>query len=97
LALNFTELFDFIPGMEKDSSQLTQNLGVFNPKIVISSQEIWMGPGIRDEKKLNPDPEVKKHRILGPNPQNWMVPTISCWSEGYLGSAVGSRALNLKR
>jgi hypothetical protein len=44
----------------------------------------------QEKKKKNYQTGIRRNR-----PQN--SPTISCWSAGYLGSAVGSRALNLKK
>ncbi len=49
---------------EKYLIQLTQNLSIFNPKIVTKLSEIWVGSRIRSHGS-------KKHRI--PDPPHWYV------------------------
>jgi hypothetical protein len=65
LAINFTKLkiLFFPTGTENDLSQLTQKLGIFNPKYcflapVTKLSKVWVGSGIR--KKHIQDPGVKK-------------------------------------
>jgi hypothetical protein len=52
-------------GTKKDLNQLTQNISMFNQKLLLSSQKYnWireLGSG-----KNIPDPKVKKHRIPDP-------------------------------
>jgi hypothetical protein len=55
----------------KDLSELTKNLGIFNPKIVYKLSEIWVGSGIR--KNISRSQWSNKH--WSPDPQFSMVIT----------------------
>ncbi len=57
----------FWTGTEKYLSHLTQNLSIFNQKIV-TKLEIWVGSGIRDLEKNLSQGQKNKHRI--PDPQH---------------------------